>query len=659
MSVKHLKTESLVGIGPKMSSLLKNLGLETIRDLLWHIPREYLDRTKVHSLIDAPGVKFANCLVEIISHFILGRGTNRLLKVSIRDNSSKGTLICFGRPFLAKSLVPGEKYYITGTFQRWNREIQATNFEIEPFISTEADRAGLLPLYPLTDGLNQKFMRKIIRQALDTSPLVEELPDVLSKARDFPSLHDALVGIHFPANQEQLDRSRNYLVYLELFQLQLNMQRAGKKARNRRGIRRGTTGSLRFAVLERLPFQPTGDQMRALSEIEKDLTADVRMSRLLQGDVGSGKTLVSFLAALTVIEAGEQVALMAPTELLARQHAETAARFLEPVGIRIAYLAGALKSDKRKLLLEALEKGECHLLIGTHALFSDDVLFRHLGLVIIDEQQRFGVHQRESLVRKGSRPDLLLMTATPIPRTLALSAFGDMDISTIREMPAGRKPVITHLAREGNEAKVYERIKREIRQGRQAYFVYPVIDPAAGDPATIKSAESMHQYLSSQVFPENRLALVHSRIDEEEKYRRMTKFIAGEIDILVATSVVEVGVDVPNAACMVVEQAERFGLSALHQLRGRVGRGQYQSYAFLIYGKKLTEDGVRRLRVMMETCDGFRIAEEDLRIRGPGELLGARQAGYLKLKVANLLTDTGILMEARRDAAEFLEQEQK
>jgi len=389
-----------------------------------------------------------------------------------------------------------------------------------------------------------------------------------------------------------------------------------------------------------------------VQEIETDLRSAAPMARLLQGDVGCGKTLVALLASLLVVSAAEQAAFLAPTELLARQHAENAARLLEPLGVRIAFLSGAVGGEARALLLAALQAGEIDILFGTHALFSGDVAFRRLGLVIVDEQHKFGVLQRQTMLAKGDSPDLLLMTATPIPRTLALTAFGDLEVSSIRTMPAGRRPVITHLAREGNEEKVYRRVREEIARGRQAYFVYPLIEES--EALAVKDAESSFRALSQAVYPDLPLALIHSRVPEEDKERAMAAFAAGTVKVLVATSVVEVGVDVANASCIVIEHAERFGLSTLHQLRGRVGRGSEQSYAFLVYGAKLTPEGIERLKIMMETTDGFAIAERDMRLRGPGELLGIRQSGFLRFRVADLLLHGALLFEARDDAKDLL-----
>jgi ATP-dependent DNA helicase RecG len=382
------------------------------------------------------------------------------------------------------------------------------------------------------------------------------------------------------------------------------------------------------------------------------------MARLLQGDVGSGKTLVSFLAALAAVEGGGQVAILAPTELLARQHAENAARLLEPLGLRLSFLTGNIRAAGRKELLRGLAGGQVDMVLGTHALFSEDVVYPDLRLVVVDEQHRFGVTQRSLIMAKGDHPDLLMMSATPIPRTLALTVFGDLEVSVIRDLPPGRKPIVTHLARQSNEGKVYDFVRKELECGRQAYFVYPLIAAAEeGQAAELKDAQSMATRLAEEVFPSYPAALIHSRIDEEEKQRVMERFRRGEIRVLAATSVVEVGVDVPNATCMVVEHAERFGLSALHQLRGRVGRGSEQSYCFLVYSDELTQDGKTRLKVMLEHSDGFIIAEEDLKLRGPGQIAGIEQSGYLSLGFADPVRDAAELEKARRDAFSILEKD--
>jgi ATP-dependent DNA helicase RecG len=404
-------------------------------------------------------------------------------------------------------------------------------------------------------------------------------------------------------------------------------------------------------LIKRLPFNLTDGQTEAVNQINSDLNSPVPMVRLLQGDVGSGKTLVSFLAALFIIEKNAQVAIMAPTELLARQHAENAAVLLEPLGLRIAFLTGNIKAKGRKELLANLTSGNIDIIIGTHALFTDDVEYKNLKLIVIDEQHRFGVVQRSLIMKKGNDAGLLMMSATPIPRTLALTVFGDMDVSEIKDKPPGRKPIITHLAKISNEKKVYDFIRNELEKGKQAYFVYPFIEGTD----EIKSAVSMSEKLSNEIFSDYNVALIHSKLPEDTKKQTMDNFRSGLINILVATSVVEVGVDVPNATCMVIEKAERFGLSALHQLRGRVGRGHDQSYCFFVYSDDYTEDAKKRLLVMKENTDGFIIAEEDLKLRGPGHITGTEQSGFLKLGIADPIRDIDELLRARDDAFSILE----
>jgi ATP-dependent DNA helicase RecG len=613
----------------------------------------------------------------------------RTLKVHVADESARAVLICWNRNFLEKQLRVGGHYRLWGRFHYKYGEIQSSAFEVSPADSVDGNAAapepggagmgGILPVYPLSAGLSQGMLRRLIKRALDTaSSIDEELPEALIEREGLLPKAQAIRGIHFPAAMAELDKARKTLIWGELFYLELII---GRRALERkRAVSREQPlaeppspahswpakpcrlSALQQRLLERLPFELTPGQKEAAGDINRDMDSPWPMARLLQGDVGSGKTLVSFLAALRAVDSGGQAAIMAPTELLARQHAENAARILEPLGLRLSFLTGNIKAAGRRELLKNLAAGEIDLVLGTHALFSEDVIYRNLRLVVVDEQHRFGVTQRGLIMAKGNTPDLLMMSATPIPRSLALTIFGDLDISTIRDLPPGRKPVKTHLARESNEGKVYDFVRKELVAGRQAYFVYPLIEAAEPESrqqgslwADLKDAESMANRLAREVFPEFPSALVHSRIDEEEKQRIMDGFRRGDTRILVATSVVEVGVDVPNATCMVIEHAERFGLSALHQLRGRVGRGKDQSYCFLVYSDKLTEDGKTRLMVMLEHQDGFVIAEEDLKLRGPGQIAGLEQSGYLSLGLADPVRDAEILARARAEAFAILE----
>jgi ATP-dependent DNA helicase RecG len=601
-----------------------------------------------------------------MAHDWIGFGRMRTLKVHVEDESGRAALLCFNRPWLEKQLVSGRRYHLWGRFYYKYGEVQSSSFEIEPVVPGRPAGFGrILPVYPLSAGLSQAMLRRFVSRALEqyAQNLEDELPaEIIERDRLLPKTA-AIRAVHFPASGLELEQARKTLIYEELFYLEIMV---GRRALARKKSGAGLSNSpARFAnhgfsplqrrLLERLSFSLTAGQEEAAADINRDMAHNSMspMARLLQGDVGSGKTLVSFLAALRAVEDGGQAAIMAPTELLARQHAENAARLLEPLGPRIAFLTGNIKAAGRKELLRSLASGEVDIVVGTHALFSRDVNYKNLVLVVIDEQHRFGVTQRSLIMAKGEQPHLLMMSATPIPRTLALTVFGDMDVSVIRDLPPGRKPIKTHLAKESNEGKVYDFVREELAAGRQAYFVYPLIE--GGDEADLKDAVSMAERLAREVFPRFPLALVHSKLDEEKKRLTMDRFRAGEIKILVATSVVEVGVDVPNAACMVIEHAERFGLSALHQLRGRVGRGREQSYCFLVYSDELTEDGKARLKVMLENSDGFVIAEEDLKLRGPGQIAGIEQSGYLDLGIANPVRDAEELSRARTDAFAILE----
>ena len=645
---------SLRGVGPAIAARLARLGVSTVRDLLLLLPRAYEDRSAIVPLAQAALVDKACVAATVVAVADLGWGRGRTLKATVTDESAEAVLLCFGRAFLRGALTPGRRFFIWGSFRLQRGELECSDFEIEPWSESPAGFGRILPVYPLTEGLTQGAVRRAMGRALAAVVTAIEpgLPGDLIQRRGLPDPREALRGAHFPESLAGAERCRQALAYEELFYFEMSVLRRKRALAAVRSRKRALDAVLRDRLIERLPFRLTVDQVSVVAEIEEELASPAPMARLLQGDVGCGKTLVALLSALLVVACGEQAAFLAPTELLARQHAENAARLLEPLGVRIAFLSGSVTGEPRALLLAALMSGEIDVLFGTHALFSGVVTFHELGLVIVDEQHKFGVLQRQALVKKGGSPDLLLMTATPIPRTLALTAFGDLEVSSIRTMPAGRRPVITHLAREGNEEKVYRRVRQELDKGRQAYFVYPLIEESGA--LAVKDAESAFRQLHEKVYPGVLMALIHSRVAEEEKERAMAGFAAGKVKVLVATSVVEVGVDVANATCIVVEHAERFGLSTLHQLRGRVGRGADQSFAFLVYGEKLTPEGIERLKIMMETTDGFAIAERDMLLRGPGELLGVRQSGFLNFRVADLSLHGHLLFEARSDAQRIL-----
>ncbi|MDP2790459.1 MAG: ATP-dependent DNA helicase RecG [Rectinemataceae bacterium] len=656
MFIHELKQSvaSLHGAGPSVASRLGRLGITTIADLLCHYPRDYEDRSAF-----VPFSRFAegnsvHTIATVSSHEWFGFGRMRTLKILVSDDSSEAALLCFNRPFLEKTLPVGARIVVHGKFQFRYGEIQSSAFDAERLEEGASPATGLIPLYPLTEGLAQGHVRKLMKAALTMygSHVEDEIAPSLSAGRGLMSKAKALASIHFPASIAEREAALRTLAYEELFQFQLGIALRIEARRSQSLPRKPAPGLLSERLIQRLPFTLTPDQEKALGEIAADLDKPHPMARLLQGDVGSGKTIVALLAALRTVERGGQVAIMAPTELLARQHAATAARLIEPLGVRLAFLSGNVDDAARPPLLKALAAGEIDIVIGTHALFSADVVYKALKFIVIDEQHRFGVMQRIALYKKGDIPDMLMMTATPIPRSLALTLFGDLAVSSIKNLPPGRKPVKTHLAKEGNESKVYDFVRNIIVQGRQAFFVYPIIGES--DKAELKSAQDMAEELATRIYPEFSVSLLHSRLKEEKKRAIMDDFVTGATKILVATTVVEVGVDVPNAAVMVIEHAERFGLSALHQLRGRIGRSEHQSYCFLVYSKDITEDAVQRLKALYDSSDGFALAEEDLKIRGPGELLGTAQSGSLRLLIANPLRDFELLKLARADAFDIV-----
>lgn len=649
------KVTQLKGIGRETAKALAKIDINNVADLLKHIPRAYENRKDIVSLSEYRK-SAVNTIAEITDQDYFGFGSKKTLKVHLKDETGTATLLCFGRNFLSQKLLVGRKFYLYGVFEYKFQDLQTSAFEVEELSDSPVNFNKIIPIYPLSGKLNQGVLRRAISEAMDELARYtkDQLPEYLMQKYNFIDRNRALRNIHFPESMEILEKAEKLLRYEELFYLQLTVGRKSKQTRNSPGPAAAHQYNLQMQLIKKLPFSLTPDQEKVLEEIKRDMESQSPMARLLQGDVGSGKTLVAFISALGIIESGGQAAFMAPTELLARQHAENAAKLLEPLGVRLAFLSGNVKNSQRKPLLTALQNGEIDLIIGTHALFTNNVEFRNLQFVIVDEQHKFGVLQRLALLNKGDTPDLLLMTATPIPRTLTLTLFGDMDVSVIKTMPEGRKPVVTHLSVIDNETKVYQAVRAEIERGHQAYFVYPRIQDSESS-SDLKDAEGMYEYLQKKIFPDFRLGLIHSKLPEEEKIRTMDHFSSGRTNILVSTSVVEVGVDIPNATCMVIEHAEHFGLSGLHQLRGRVGRGTVQSYAFLVYTKELSDIGKMRLKTMMNFNDGFSISEEDLKLRGPGELAGSRQSGFLNLTYADLVRDIRILEDARYDAFELIE----
>lgn len=710
MFLNELKVtvESLAGVGPATAKQFAKLNIFTVADLLSVYPRDYDDRTKKVTLAEFSQHPKVHTICKVVAHSWFGYGKMKTLKIEITDGTANAFLIAFNRSFLEKSLPVGSIISVTGRFEIKYNELQSTAFEasrlaydgtLADYISAPVPDSALYPVYPLTEGLSQKNYRKTIGAALKAygKTISDELPQEIIQERKLLPKQQALLQIHMPKNLEEVEEARRTLIYEELYQFEYKMALralrhrgtlpSDKEVKESREVTKeefhDSLSPRQKQLASRLTFELTPDQMKAIMDINADIDRSqvefnammnrefgtagenerppFNMQRLLQGDVGSGKTLVSFFACLRTIDYGGQCALLAPTELLARQHAENAAKLLEPVNVKAAFLTGNLKSAGRENLVNALRDGNIDLVIGTHALFSRNVSYKKLQLAIIDEQHRFGVAQRESIIDKGRvsfgatahTPDVLMMSATPIPQTLALTAFGDLDVSLIKTMPKGRKPVKTLLTVMGNERNVYEAVRKELNAGHQAYFVYPRIGEETEDSdndKSLKAAEEMYDFLSNQVYPGITCALIHGKITEEEQKKILEDFSKGKTKVLIATTVVEVGVDVGNATCIVVEHADHFGLAELHQLRGRVGRSDLQSYCFLIYGKNITEEGKARLKALHESTDGFYIAEQDLKLRGPGEISGTSQSGYLTLAIADLARDKEILKIARYDA---------
>lgn len=636
-------------IGKKKADEYRKIGISTLEDLVLYAPRAYDDRREeklIRNVTDEDGE--VNCHITVLAHSAFSSKGGRTVKVTASDDDgTRVELLCFNRPFLENTLRLGSEWYLNGQVKKLYGTYQSASFEVKK-TKAESGIGRILPLYPLSGTLKQNDLRIPIAAALSIlSPIDEILPLEIREKYNLYTRENALNELHFPTDEKTLSKARETLAFTELLVMELKILRE-KPVR--------TTTKIRESELERkliasLPFSLTDDQEAVLEEIRSDLAKKIPMQRLLQGDVGSGKTLVAWLSALFIISKGGQVAFMAPTELLARQHAENAFRLLSPLGVRISYITGDVKGKSRKLALEALKKGQIDLAIGTHALFSSDVAFRSLEYVIIDEQHRFGVGQREALKTKGESVHMLSMTATPIPRTLALTLFADMDVSTIKTMPQGRKKIITYTVGPQSRDKMYASIGVEFQRGHQAYFVYPRIDDEG--ESDLRDVMTMYEFLQKK-YPFVPSAFIHSRLPEEEKMKILEDFRDNKISYLVATSVVEVGIDIPNATCMIIEHADRFGLAALHQLRGRVGRSSLQSYCFLVFEDGLSQEARERLSVMKETNDGFVIAEKDLAIRGPGEIAGNRQSGFLKLRFASLTDDTLLVSRAKMEAERIL-----
>jgi len=643
--VKYLK-----GVGPKRAEALARLGIRTVGDLLYHAPHRYLDATTVTPLARGHVGEEVTCVGRVVSTGVLPtRKGLRVFRAVLRDAS--GLLECAwpGQPFLERQIKQGQLLLVTGPVRYYHgRQLVPREFVILADEGEEGPERGMvLPVYPATEGLTHRQIRGLIHQHLDALlPLVADPhPQALRDAVGVPDLASALTAVHRPATVADAEAGRRRLAFDELFDQQLVQARARALAkRARAGIRFELRKALTTRLKQHLPFELTADQRHAVRAIAEDMTAPLRMHRLLMGDVGTGKTVVALFAMLLALENDYQAAMMAPTELLAEQHGATLTRLLEPLALRPELLIGRLTAPEKAAARARIAAGAARLVVGTHALIQESVRFHRLGLAVIDEQHRFGVEQRAALVEKGDAPDVLLLTATPIPRSLALTLYGDLDVTELRERPPGRGTVKTALRDEDARAKIYEFIRTECSAGQQAYVIYPVIDES--ERADLKAATTMAATLA-RVFPELRVGLVHGRQKPDERDAAMRAFRDGAIHVLVATSVIEVGIDVPNATVMLIEHAERFGLAQLHQLRGRVGRGAAASHCILLCD---VAAATPRLRAFTETTDGFKIAELDLQERGMGELAGARQSGGVPLRYANFATDLPLLEAARRAA---------
>ena len=643
--VRYLK-----GVGPKTAERFEKLGILTLSDLLCHYPRRYLDFSKPYSIAEAPADTECVVKAEVFAK-PGGRilpGGRRMERITAGDDVSSLEITWFNNPYAAQKLELGQEYYFQGIVTGGMLRRQMVN----PQVRTDAQvkSSPFEAVYPQTEGLTSSAIAKCVRQLLPHAELLPDpLPPEMLKKYRLLSKADAVRAIHCPATEEEAFAARRRLIYEELLVLQLGIGRMKNHGAASTGAPMKKADASPF--WESLPFSPTDAQRRAVEEILTDMSGETSMNRLLQGDVGSGKTLVAAAAIWACIRAGYQAALLAPTEILASQHAENLNRLLSPFGMRVALLTGGMKAAARRTTLAAIRDDEADLIVGTHAILSEGVEFARLGLAVVDEQHRFGVRQRGLLAEKAANPHLLVMSATPIPRTLGLLMYGDLDISILDELPPGRKPVKTRCITGKKRADLYGFLDREIDSGRQVYIVCPAIEDAGG--SGLNAVKSYYEDIAKAYLPDRRVGLMHGKLKPKEKAEVMDDFKSGRLDALVSTTVIEVGVDVPNATVMVIENAERYGLSALHQLRGRVGRGAAESWCFLV-SDNASESVQKRLKFLCSTSDGFAVAQYDLETRGPGDFFGSRQHGLPTLQIADLMNDTRTLHAAQSEAVALL-----
>ena len=692
------------GVGPRIAEALAAKGIRTVGDLLHYLPFRYEDRQNPRGIAELRAGEMATVIAEVRNSGLFRTRRMPIFQLTVGQGRARLRCLWFNATYLQDKFQPGQMLALYGKVEEdpRSRELQIIQPQIEVLSeSGEGDGSGaekkaaesleigrIVPIYEATGRLTSRWFRRIIRTALDdlTPDLPEAIPAIVRARLGLISPRAALWNVHWPEPGESLQGLQSSrtpahirLIFDELFFVELGLELKRSQQKAQTGIAFRLDDRVRAAIKKILPFHPTAAQKRVLKEIASDMEKPYPMRRLLQGDVGSGKTIVGFEAAIIAIENGCQVALMAPTEILAQQHYFSARRILEGAGYRIVLLTGSLEADRKREIRRHIAQGNAQLVIGTHALLEEKVEFAKPGLVIVDEQHRFGVMQRLKLMKKSAdtestrvqtsasplqaeakpsaplqpaEPDVLVMTATPIPRTLALTLYGDLDLSVLDELPPGRTPIVTRSISDDQSPKVWEFVRKQVNAGHQAYVVYPVI--AENEESELKAAVKMYRELSGKLFAELKVGLLHGRLDPELKEQVMRMFQKGELQILVATTVIEVGVDVPNATVMVIEHAERFGLAQLHQLRGRIGRGAAKSYCILLTGGKVTEDGQKRLDAMVRTNDGFQIAELDLELRGPGEFFGTRQAGLPSFRVANIIRDAELLEAAKREAAAVL-----